>query len=70
MEIRIFKYELWLKYCIDYELIYMLKKFVFFLIYYNDNILCFINICWLYENIKKGYLEVLSILCNVYLYCE
>lgn len=70
MEFRIFKYELWLKYCIDYELIYMLKKFVFFLIYYNDNILCFINICWLYENIKKGYLEVLSILCNVYLYCE
>lgn len=28
------------------------KKIVFCLIYYNDNTLCFINICWLYENIN------------------
>lgn len=46
------------------------KKFVFCLIYYNDNTLCFINICWLYENIKKGYLEALSILCNAHLHRE
>lgn len=70
METRTLKYESRSKYRIDYESIYMLKKFVFFLIYYNDNTLCFINLCWLYENVKKGYLEALSILCNAHLHRE
>lgn len=70
MEPRTLIYESRSKYRIDYESIYMQKKFVFCLIYYNDNTLCFINLCWLYENVKKGYLEALSILCNAHLHRE
>lgn len=71
MEPRTLIYESRSKYRIDYELVDLhVKKIVFCLIYYNDNTLCFINICWLYENVKKGYLEALSILCNAHLHRE